>query len=162
MGVRVAGFPCILQIIGEPSSKMMTEMSETEKKRVAEQIATLGEEGLKSKRQRLEKATDDNEVHCSYVEMFFGYSFSGLESYDMFLWTSLDVKSFPTTAYEPICCTKIPSLQSTAKQTVPLSFCTKRRIVNSRLRNSIACERAVQSPFACGSRVTSPNGANQS
>ncbi|XP_073242896.1 uncharacterized protein C05D11.1-like [Porites lutea] len=49
-------------IIGEPSSKMMTEMSETEKKRVAEQIATLGEEGLKSKRQRLEKATDDNEV----------------------------------------------------------------------------------------------------
>ena len=60
----------ILQIIGEPSSKMMTEMSETEKKRVAEQIATLSEEGLKSKRQRLEKATDDNEVHCSYVEMF--------------------------------------------------------------------------------------------
>ena len=44
MGVRIAGFPCILQIIGEPSSKMMTEMSETEKKRVAEQIATLGEE----------------------------------------------------------------------------------------------------------------------
>ena len=136
MGVRIAGFPCILQIIGEPSSKMMTEMSETEKKRVAEQIATLGEEGLKSKRQRLEKATDDNEVHCSYVEMFFSYSFSGSESYDMFLWTSLDVKSFPTTAYEPICCTKIPSLQSNSKQTVPLSFCTKRRIVNSRLRNS--------------------------
>lgn len=78
MGVRIAGFPCILQIIGEPSSKMMTEMSETEKKRVAEQITTLGEEGLKSKRQRLEKATDDNEVHCSYVEMFFSYSFSGL------------------------------------------------------------------------------------
>ena len=77
MGVRIAGFPCILQIIGEPSSKMMTEMSETEKKRVAEQIVTLGEEGLKSKRQRLEKATDDNEVHCSYVEMFFSYSFSG-------------------------------------------------------------------------------------
>lgn len=80
MGVRIAGFPSILQIIGEPSSKMMTEMSETEKKRVAEQIATLGEEGLKSKRQRLEKATDDNEVHCSYVEMFFSYSFSGLVS----------------------------------------------------------------------------------
>ena len=49
---------------------MMTEMSKTEKKRVAEQIATLGEEGLKSKKQRLEKATDDNEVHCSYVECF--------------------------------------------------------------------------------------------
>ena len=27
---------------------------------------------------------------------------------------------------------------------------------------TVACERAVQSPFACGSRVTSPNGANQS
>ena len=83
MGVLIAGFPCILQIIGEPSSKMMTEMSETEKKRVAEQMATLGEEGLKSKRQRLEKATDDNEVHCSYVEMFFSYSFLGLESYTL-------------------------------------------------------------------------------
>ena len=41
----------------------MTEMSETEKKRVADQRASLGEEGLKSKRQRLEKATEDNEVH---------------------------------------------------------------------------------------------------
>ena len=123
----------MLQIIGEPSSKMMTEMSGTEKKRVAEQIATLGEEGLKSKKQRLEKATDDNEVHCSYVEFFFSYSFSGFESYNMFLGTSLDVKSFPTTAYEPICCTKISSLQLTAKQTVPFSFCMKCRIVNSRL-----------------------------
>ena len=162
MGVRIAGFPCILQIIGEPSSKMMTEMSETEKKRVAEQIATLGEEGLKSKRQRLEKATDDNEVHCSYVEMFFSYSFSGLESYDMFLWTSLDVKSFPTTAYEPICCTKIPSLQSTAKQTVPLSFCTKRRIVNSRLRNSSLRTSCPISFRVRLSRDFPKNGANQS
>lgn len=40
----------------------MTEMSETEKKRVAEQRVLLGEEGLNSKRQRLEKATEDNEV----------------------------------------------------------------------------------------------------
>ena len=40
----------------------MTEMSETEKKRVAEQRELLGEEGLNSKRQRLEKATEDNEV----------------------------------------------------------------------------------------------------
>ena len=101
---------------------MMTEMSDTEKKRVAEQIATLGEEGLKSKRQRLEKATDDNEVHCSYVEMFFSYSFSGLESYDMFLWKSLDVKSFPTTAYAPNCFTEIYSPRSTTKQTVPSFF----------------------------------------
>ena len=69
--------------------------------------------------------------------MFFSYSFQGLESYSMFLGTSLDVKSFPTTAYEPICCTQISSLQSTAKQTVPFSFCMECRIVNSRLWNSI-------------------------
>ena len=40
----------------------MAEMSETEKKRVAEQREVLGEEGLNNKRQRLEKATEDNEV----------------------------------------------------------------------------------------------------
>lgn len=40
----------------------MTEMSETEKKRVAEQRKMLGEVGLNSKRQRLEKATEENEV----------------------------------------------------------------------------------------------------
>jgi len=40
----------------------MTEMSETEKKRVAEQRKMLGEEGLNSKRQRLEMATKENEV----------------------------------------------------------------------------------------------------
>ncbi|KAL9988958.1 hypothetical protein ACROYT_G003456 [Oculina patagonica] len=49
-------------ITGEPSAKLMTDMSETEKKRVAEQRESLGEEGLNSKRQRLEKATEDNEV----------------------------------------------------------------------------------------------------
>lgn len=42
----------------------MTKMSETEKKRVAEQRTALGEEGLKIKRQKLDKATQDNEV-CS-------------------------------------------------------------------------------------------------
>ena len=41
----------------------MKEMSEGEKKRVAEQRESLGEEGLKRKRQRLEKATDENEVN---------------------------------------------------------------------------------------------------
>lgn len=40
----------------------MTDMSESEKKRVAEQRDSLGEEGLNSKRQKLEKATEDNEV----------------------------------------------------------------------------------------------------
>lgn len=50
------------QITGEPSANLMTEMSETEKKRVAEQWELLGEEGLNSKRQQLEKATEDNEV----------------------------------------------------------------------------------------------------
>ena len=44
-------------------------MSETEKKRVAEQRTALGEEGLKIKRQRLDKATQDNEVCSSF---FFG------------------------------------------------------------------------------------------
>lgn len=53
-----------MQIVGQPSAKLMTKMSETEKKRVAEQRTTLGEEGLKIKRQRLDKATQDNEV-CS-------------------------------------------------------------------------------------------------
>ena len=41
----------------------MKEISEGEKKRVAEQRESLGEEGLKRKRQRLEKATDENEVN---------------------------------------------------------------------------------------------------
>ena len=41
----------------------MKEMSEGEKKRVTEQRESLGEEGLKRKRQRLEKATDENEVN---------------------------------------------------------------------------------------------------
>ncbi|XP_015753163.1 PREDICTED: uncharacterized protein C05D11.1-like [Acropora digitifera] len=49
-------------IVGQPSAKLMTKMSETEKKRVAEQRTALGEEGLKIKRQRLDKATQDNEV----------------------------------------------------------------------------------------------------
>ena len=40
----------------------MTEMSETEKKRVTEQRTSLGEEGLSIKQQRLAKATEDNEV----------------------------------------------------------------------------------------------------
>ena len=52
----------VWQIVGQPSAKLMTEMSETEKKRVAEQRTALGEEGRKIKRQRLEKATQDNEV----------------------------------------------------------------------------------------------------
>jgi len=40
----------------------MTEMSETEKKRVAEQRKLLGEEGLNSKRQILEMATKENKL----------------------------------------------------------------------------------------------------
>jgi len=48
----------------------MTEMSETEKKRVAEQRELLGEEGLNSKRQRLEKATEDNEVIIKLIGYF--------------------------------------------------------------------------------------------
>lgn len=51
-----------VSITGKPSAQLMKEMSEGEKKRVAEQRESLGEEGLKRKRQRLEKATDENEV----------------------------------------------------------------------------------------------------
>ena len=72
-------------------------------------------------------------LKCFLVILFQAWS---VESYDTFLCTSLDVKSFPTTAHEPRCCAKISWLQLTTKQTVPFSFCTKRRIVNSRLRNS--------------------------
>jgi len=49
----------------------MTEMSETEKKRVAEQRELLGEEGLNNKRQRLEKATEDNEVIIKLINRPF-------------------------------------------------------------------------------------------
>ena len=49
----------------------MTEMSETEKKRVADQRTLLGEEGLKSKRQRLDKATEDNEVIPVKIRIYF-------------------------------------------------------------------------------------------
>lgn len=52
----------LLQIIGELSVKLMIEMLEIEKKRVVEQRVLLGEEGLNSKRQRLEKVIEDNEV----------------------------------------------------------------------------------------------------
>eukprot|EP00112_Aurelia_sp_Birch-Aquarium-sp1_P017903 Seg42.13_Seg42.8 transcript_id=Seg42.13_Seg42.8/GoldUCD/mRNA.D3Y31 product="putative protein C05D11.1" protein_id=Seg42.13_Seg42.8/GoldUCD/D3Y31 len=48
-------------IIGDPSEKMMKDMAEEEKQRIAEQRKELGEDGLSEKEEALENATDDNE-----------------------------------------------------------------------------------------------------
>ena len=49
-------------MVGEPSQKLMTEMSENEKKRVKEQQEELGQSGLEEKRIRLEEANEENGV----------------------------------------------------------------------------------------------------
>lgn len=51
-----------VEVIGEPSKKLMTEMSNNEKKRVKEQQESLGEDGLNEKRKRLKKANEENGV----------------------------------------------------------------------------------------------------
>ncbi|CAB4004421.1 uncharacterized protein C05D11.1-like [Paramuricea clavata] len=49
-------------VIGEPSQKLMTEMSETEKDRVKQQQERLGPNGLKERGERLKKANEENGV----------------------------------------------------------------------------------------------------
>ena len=56
------GLFSMLQIIGEPSKSLMEEMGKEEKERTAKQAESLGPDGLKKKTERLEKATEDNEV----------------------------------------------------------------------------------------------------
>ena len=51
-----------VQIIGEPSLKLMKEMGEEEKKRIAQQVASLGKPGLKKMEQQLSAAVEENEV----------------------------------------------------------------------------------------------------
>jgi hypothetical protein len=51
-----------LQVIGEPSQKLMTEMSQTEKDRVKQQQERLGPNGLKERGERLKKANEENGV----------------------------------------------------------------------------------------------------
>ncbi|ESO83908.1 hypothetical protein LOTGIDRAFT_222342 [Lottia gigantea] len=53
--------PCVV-IIGEPSIKLMEEMGQTEKDRVAKQRSELRESGLKKMAETLEKATEENEI----------------------------------------------------------------------------------------------------
>ena len=56
--------PMFLQIVGDPSKKLMEEMGDTEKARVKKQAEALGEDGLKKKAAELEKATEENEVRA--------------------------------------------------------------------------------------------------
>ena len=50
------------QVIGEPSKKLMIEISNIEKKREKNQQELLGEQGLKEKGERLKKANEENGV----------------------------------------------------------------------------------------------------
>lgn len=50
------------KIIGEPSNKLMEDMGQEEKDRVAEQRKKLGEEGLKKMADTVEAANEENEV----------------------------------------------------------------------------------------------------
>lgn len=54
------------QVIGEPSKKLMIEISNIEKKRVKNQQELLGEQGLKEKGERLKKANEENGV-CYWI-----------------------------------------------------------------------------------------------
>lgn len=60
-----------LQIIGDPSEKIMKDMAEEEKNRIAEQVKLLGESGLEIKAQELEDATDENEAIVYIMNSFF-------------------------------------------------------------------------------------------
>ncbi|XP_063960885.1 uncharacterized protein C05D11.1-like [Lytechinus pictus] len=53
--------PPSVMIIGEPSGAVAKDMADEEKQRVASQVAALGEEGLKTKADILEKAIEENE-----------------------------------------------------------------------------------------------------
>ena len=53
-------------MIGEPSTQLMKNMGDEEKARTANQVEQLGASGLKEKAGRLQKATEENEVHASY------------------------------------------------------------------------------------------------
>eukprot|EP00057_Strongylocentrotus_purpuratus_P025310 XP_011679784.1 PREDICTED: uncharacterized protein LOC584034 [Strongylocentrotus purpuratus] len=51
-------------IVGEPSGKVAKDMAEEEKQRVAKQVASLGEAGLKEKAEVVEKANEENETEA--------------------------------------------------------------------------------------------------
>ena len=52
----------LLQMVGDPSTALMTELGDEVKARVAKRKEDLGESGLKEKTDRIQKATEDNEV----------------------------------------------------------------------------------------------------
>ena len=60
-----------LQVIGEPSQKLMTEMSAVEKDRVKQQQERLGSNGLKERGERLEKANAENGVSFQLVNFVY-------------------------------------------------------------------------------------------
>lgn len=55
----------ILQIIGEPSHRLMETMGETEALRTTQQREALGEQGLEGLKNRLKEAVEQNEVSPS-------------------------------------------------------------------------------------------------
>ena len=56
-----------LQILGRPSHELAENMSSQEKERVGQQRTALGEEGLKTKAQKLEEAIQHHEVGCTHT-----------------------------------------------------------------------------------------------
>ena len=54
-----------LQVIGEPSQKLMAALSVIEKDRVKQQQDRLGPNGLKEQAERLDRANEENRVSVS-------------------------------------------------------------------------------------------------
>lgn len=64
-------------MIGEPSQKLMAEMSKIEEDRVKQQQERLGPNGLKERGERLERANKENGVSFSFKKKI-KYSFTSL------------------------------------------------------------------------------------
>ena len=63
-----------MQVIGEPSQKLMTEMSTVEKDRVKQQQERLGTSGLKERGERLKKANEENGVSFCLISFILDCS----------------------------------------------------------------------------------------
>ena len=72
----------IVVIIGDPSEEFMKKSGDEEKQRIEQQVATLGEDGLKQKATELETAITNNSV--SLRKMLYAAS-SGVNTRSMFL-----------------------------------------------------------------------------
>ena len=64
-----------MQVMGKPSAELAGKMSAEEKERVAKQQRTLGENGLKEKGEKLEKAITQNEVSMGQYMTDYKYMY---------------------------------------------------------------------------------------